>query len=280
MPKDFFSKLNSKEKKIIVDKGTELPFSGKYNDFFKAGIFICRACKNPLFESSSKFNSSCGWPSFDEEIEGSIVKYDDFSGGRIRTEICCKKCDGHLGHVFKGEKMTVKDTRHCVNSLSIQFKEYKNLKTAYFAGGCFWNIEKLFNELTGVYLCHSGYMGGKTKDPTYDDVSTGLTNHAETVKIYFDENDISYIELLRIFYDNHNPTTLNAQGNDVGTQYRSIIFYSNKNQKLQAEKFTNSENKKWNNKIVTEIIPSQIFYRAEEFHQNYLNKNNLGTCGI
>ena len=118
---DFFSNLNQEEREIIVNKGTEDPFSGEYNDHFVAGIFICRACKSPLYESNTKFNSGCGWPSFDDEIEGSISRNKDLSGGRERTEICCKKCDGHLGHVFHGEKITQKDTRHCVNSLSIRF---------------------------------------------------------------------------------------------------------------------------------------------------------------
>ena len=125
MASEYFNNLSKEERAILKDKGTEPPFSGEYNDFFAAGLFVCRACKNPLYESKTKFNSGCGWPSFDDEIKGSIVRYKDLSGGRVRTEICCAKCDGHLGHVFTGEKMTIKDTRHCVNSLSIQFKPYK-----------------------------------------------------------------------------------------------------------------------------------------------------------
>ena len=124
MASEYFNNLSKEERAILKDKGTEPPFSGEYNDFFAAGVFVCRACKNPLYESKTKFNSGCGWPSFDDEIKGSIVRYKDLSGGRVRTEICCAKCDGHLGHVFTGEKMTIKDTRHCVNSLSIQFKPY------------------------------------------------------------------------------------------------------------------------------------------------------------
>ena len=125
MKKKYLKKLTTEEKFILKDKGTETPFSGEYNDFFQQGTFVCRACKNPLYESSSKFNSGCGWPSFDDEIIGSITRYDDFSGPIPRIEICCAKCDGHLGHVFHGENMTKKNTRHCVNSLSIQFKPYK-----------------------------------------------------------------------------------------------------------------------------------------------------------
>jgi len=125
--KDFFKKLSSEERKIIVNKGTEKPFSGEYNNHFEEGVFLCRACSNPLFESKTKFNSGCGWPSFDEEIKGAINRYPDNSGGRQRVEICCARCDGHLGHVFKGERMTKLNTRHCVNSLSIRFKAYNEL---------------------------------------------------------------------------------------------------------------------------------------------------------
>lgn len=122
MQEEYFSDLTDEERHILKDKGTEAPFSGEYNNFFQSGIFICRACKTPLYESSAKFDSGCGWPSFDDEIKGAIIRYKDLSGGRVRTEICCAKCDGHLGHVFHGEQITKKDTRHCVNSLSIQFK--------------------------------------------------------------------------------------------------------------------------------------------------------------
>ena len=124
MPKDYFENLNADEKKILKDKGTEDPFSGEYNDFFEKGVFLCRACKSPLYDSNTKFDSGCGWPSFDDEIPGAIVRHEDLSFGRVRTEICCATCNGHLGHVFHGEKMTSKDTRHCVNSLSIQFKPH------------------------------------------------------------------------------------------------------------------------------------------------------------
>ena len=121
MKEKYLSHLTFEEKHILKDKGTEPPFSGVYNDFFEVGIFVCRACAAPLFDSKTKFQSGCGWPSFDDEIKGAIVRYEDFSTGRLRTEICCSNCNGHLGHVFHGEQFTGKDTRHCVNSLSIRF---------------------------------------------------------------------------------------------------------------------------------------------------------------
>jgi peptide methionine sulfoxide reductase msrA/msrB len=280
MTKDYFSYLTPEEKHIIKNKGTEAPFTGEYNEHFEAGIFICRACENPLYESNTKFNSGCGWPSFDDEIEGAITRYEDLSGGRIRTEICCAKCDGHLGHVFEGEQITVKDTRHCVNSLSIRFKPYAQLQKATFGAGCFWSVEKLFKEIKGVYLASVGYMGGDTDKPTYKEVCSGTSNHAEVVDIYFNAEEVSYNTLLDLFWSNHNPTTLNRQGPDNGTQYRSVIFYHNEQQKMETEQSKKQQQQHFNNKIVTQIVPASTFYRAEEYHQNYLNKNNLGSCGI
>lgn len=280
MTKDFFSKLTPKEKHILKDKGTETPFTGEYNEHFEAGIFICRACDNPLYESNTKFNSGCGWPSFDDEIEGAITHYEDLSGGRVRTEICCKKCDGHLGHVFVGEQITAKDTRHCVNSLSIRFKSYSKLQRATFGAGCFWSVEKLFKATEGVYLTSVGYMGGDTDNPTYKEVCTGTTNHVEVVDLYFNAEKVSYFILLNLFWANHNPTTLNRQGFDNGTQYRSIVFYHNEQQLIEVEQSIKEQQENWENEIVTQVIDSSTFYRAEEYHQNYLNKNNLGSCRI
>lgn len=280
MIKDYFSGLTFEEKHILKDKGTEAPFTGEYNEHFEAGIFICRACENPLYESNTKFNSGCGWPSFDDEIEGAITHYEDLSNGRVRTEICCKKCDGHLGHVFVGEQITAKDTRHCVNSLSIRFKPYSKLQRATFGAGCFWSVEKLFKATEGVYLTSVGYMGGDTDNPTYKEVCTGTTNHVEVVDLYFNAEKVSYFILLNLFWANHNPTTLNRQGFDNGTQYRSIVFYHNEQQLIEVEQSIKEQQENWENKIVTQVIDSSTFYRAEEYHQNYLNKNNLGSCRI
>ncbi len=280
MVKDYFSHLNSEEQHILKNKGTEEPFTGEYNEHFEPGIFICRACENPLYESNTKFNSGCGWPSFDDELEGAIVRYEDLSGGRNRTEICCARCNGHLGHVFIGEQITEKNTRHCVNSLSIKFILYTHLETATFGAGCFWHVEKIFRETKGVYLANSGYMGGDTLNPTYKEICIGNTNHAEVVKINFNPKVISYIDLLDIFWKNHNPTTLNQQGVDIGTQYRSVIFYYSDLQKVSAEKSIEELKGNFSKPIVTQIIPKEKFYRAEEYHQNYLNKNNSRSCSI
>ncbi|MGY8989189.1 MAG: peptide-methionine (S)-S-oxide reductase MsrA, partial [Flavobacteriales bacterium] len=188
--------------------------------------------------------------------------------------------DGHLGHVFHGEQITQKDTRHCVNSLSIQFIPYNNLQKAYFGAGCFWSVEKFFREIKGVYLSQVGYMGGETNNPTYQDVCNGDTNHAEIIEIYYDEKIVSFKDLLSVFLGNHNPTTPNQQGVNIGTQYRSVIFYTSDFQKKNAMNSISLQQEKLKNKIVTQIIQSSEFYRAEEYHQNYLNKNNISSCGL
>jgi len=280
MDKDYFSHLSPEERGILKNKGTEAAFSGGYNDFFEVGIFICRACENPLYESNTKFNSDCGWPSFDDEIIGSIKKYEDLSGGSVRTEICCAKCDGHLGHVFEGEQITTKNTRHCVNSLSIKFVSHSNLEIATFGAGCFWSVEKIFKSVKGVYMVQVGYMGGDTLNPTYNDICRGDTNHAEVLQIAFNPKIISYSDLLKVFWQNHNPTTLNQQGPDMGTQYRSVIFYYSDLQKNEAEKSKQDALTNFKTPIVTQIVVSSIFYRAEEYHQDYLEKNNLGNCSL
>tara|TARA_B100000902_G_C26417402_1_gene485189 strand:+ start:53 stop:502 length:450 start_codon:yes stop_codon:yes gene_type:complete len=125
---NYFDDLTEEETRIIIYKGTEKAGTGLYNNYFDEGIYICKACNNPLFESNSKFRTDCGWPAFDDEINGAVSRYSDFSFGLKRIEICCANCKGHLGHIFEGEELTSKNIRYCVNSLSIKFISSKNLK--------------------------------------------------------------------------------------------------------------------------------------------------------
>jgi peptide-methionine (S)-S-oxide reductase len=159
--------------------------------------------------------------------------------------------------------------------LTIQKGETINLETATLAGGCFWCIETIFNDLKGVEKVVSGYSGGTTKNPTYEQVCSGNTGHAEVVQITFDPSVISYEQLLEIFFHIHDPTTLNKQGADVGTQYRSAIFYNNDEQKKTAESVKEKIEKSglWNDPIVTEITKFDKFYSAEDYHQDYYNNN-------
>ncbi len=159
-----------------------------------------------------------------------------------------------------------------------------NMKTeiATFGAGCFWCIEAVFQELKGVIKVESGYMGGTTPDPTYREVCTGLTGHAETTKITFDPSVISYDDLLEVLWTVHDPTTMNQQGADVGTQYRSVIFYQNEEQKAKAEKSkAEVATKIWDKPIVTQIVPATTFYKAEDYHQDYFANNpDAGYCRI
>jgi peptide-methionine (S)-S-oxide reductase len=160
--------------------------------------------------------------------------------------------------------------------------EEEKYEIASFAAGCFWGVEEAFRELKGVISTMVGYMGGSTEDPTYGDVCTGNTGHAETVQVTFDPTKISYEKLLETFWNKHDPTTINRQGPDLGEQYRSIIFYHNDEQKKLAiaskEKLETSG--KYKNPIVTEIIAAPKFYRAEDYHQQYLEKRGRKTCGF
>jgi len=187
-----------------------------------------------------------------------------------------------LGHVFVGEKLTPENTRHCVNSISIRFIANDSLKKATFAAGCFWGVEELYRPLKGVYSTDVGYIGGNTKNPTYKEVCYENTNHAEAVEVLYDPKQVSYEDLIKIFWENHNPTTLNKQGPDVGTQYRSAVFYHDDEQKEIAMKTMKDldESGKFKDPVVTQIVPSETFYRAEEYHQEYLFKRGKGSCSF
>ena len=260
--------LTPVEAAVIEHKGTERPFSGQHWNRFEAGTYACRKCGAELYRSAAKFPSDCGWPSFDDEIPGAVKRLADADGER--TEIVCASCGGHLGHLFLGEGFTAKDTRHCVNSVSLVFRPAASgLDTAYFAGGCFWGVEDAFQQEKGVKTAISGYMGGTVANPSYDQVCSGRTGHAETVKVEFDPSQVSYATLARLFFELHDPTQLNRQGPDVGSQYRSAVFYASEAQKQVAEKLI-AELLARGYAVVTEVVPAGVFYPAEAYHQDYL----------
>ncbi|MDD5099058.1 MAG: bifunctional methionine sulfoxide reductase B/A protein [Candidatus Colwellbacteria bacterium] len=265
--------LTSEERSVIEEKGTEAPFKGEYDNFFKEGIYTCRRCGARLYRSESKFDANCGWPSFDSEVHGSVKKIPDTDG--LRTEIICARCGAHLGHVFTGEGHTPKNVRHCVNSISMRFIPKAEIKdaseTAYLAAGCFWCTEAVFQSLEGVLKVTPGYAGGQKENPTYKEVSKGDTGYIETAKIEFDPDTISYEALLEVFFASHDPTSKDRQGDDVGTQYRSAIFYTDELQREIAERHIKElrEGEVYSKPMVTDVRPVEKFYEAEDYHKNY-----------
>lgn len=265
-------KLNKEEERVILFKGTEAPFTGEYTDLFVEGTYHCKQCEAPLYTSNSKFHSGCGWPSFDQEIENAVTKVLDADGRR--TEIICSKCKGHLGHVFYGEGFTRKDTRHCVNSISMQFVQKKSdekIQKATFAGGCFWGVEYYFQNEPGVLKTQVGYIGGFKDNPTYKEVCAHTTGHIEALEVTFDSSLISYETLAKLFFEIHDPTQANGQGNDIGEQYLSVVFYHNEEQKNTTKELIDFLTKK-GFKIATTLRFATKFWPAEEYHQQYYEK--------
>jgi peptide methionine sulfoxide reductase msrA/msrB len=263
--------LTPEEKAVIINKGTERPFTGMYENNKEKGTYLCKQCNAPLYRSDDKFDSGCGWPSFDAEIPGAVKRIPDADGRR--TEIVCANCGGHLGHVFTGEGFTPKDTRHCVNSISLQFVKspvpaLDFTETAIFAGGCFWGVEHLMQKEPGVLTVVSGYIGGKTDHPTYKEVCQNNTGHAEAVQITYDPSLTSYEKLAKLFFEIHDPEQVGGQGPDLGNQYRSEIFYTTPEQKEIAEKLIGLLKAK-GYKISTHVTPATTFWEAEAYHQDY-----------
>jgi peptide methionine sulfoxide reductase msrA/msrB len=272
--------LSSEEKKILLHKGTERPFSGQYTNTTGNGIYTCKLCKTPLYRSGDKFASHCGWPSFDDAIKGAVKKIPDADGQRM--EIVCAKCGGHLGHVFNGEGYTVKNTRYCVNSLSLNFQPNDiantTLTKAYFAGGCFWGVEYHLEKLKGVKEVRSGYMGGVTKNPTYEEVVRHTTGHLETVEVIYNPSVVSYETLAKAFFEIHDPTQKNGQGPDIGNQYLSAVFVNNDNESKIIRSLI-SQLKHNGYDVATKVLKKETFYPAEAYHQNYYQqKGKLPYC--
>ena len=269
-----FRQLTPEEERIIVHKGTEAPYSGKYEKFNETGTYICKRCGSQLYQSGDKFDAHCGWPSFDDEIQGAVKRIPDPDG--MRTEIECAKCGAHLGHVFLGEGLTDKNTRHCVNSISLDFispglspaPESTATDTAIFAGGCFWGVEYYMQKINGVISTEVGYTGGKTDHPTYKEVCAGTTGHYEAIEVVFDPARTTFETVAKMFFETHDPTQWNHQGPDYGEQYRSAVFYRTEEQKAVTEKLI-SQLKAKGFRVVTELIPANIFWKAEDYHQDY-----------
>ena len=270
--------------RITQKAGTEPAFCGNLLDNKKDGMYVCTVCGLPLFKSENKFTSGTGWPSFFMPYDSAHVGEEiDRSLGMSRTEITCNRCSSHLGHVFP-DGPPPSNLRYCLNSASLEFVENggeipkesrPTLETAYFAGGCFWGVEHAFQQIPGVLDASSGYQQGKTDNPTYKEVCSKDSGHAESVQVIFDPSKVDFETLIKFFFIVHDPTQLNRQGPDFGSQYRSGIYTTSKMQQETAVRVRDELQKDdafKGKKIVTEIETARPFWSAESYHQDYIVK--------
>ncbi len=282
--------LTAEQRAVLLHAGTEPAFCGGLLENKKPGVYISALGGLPLFRSSAKFESGTGWPSFFAPFDPDhVIEKPDNSGGMERVEILDARSGGHLGHVFDdGPRPTGK--RYCLNSAALIFvpdgqplppqSHPVNLQKAYFAGGCFWGVEDLMQRTPGVLEATSGYMGGRTARPGYHQVSSGETGHAESVEVEFDADRVSYHDLLAVLFSKIDPTTLNRQGPDEGSQYRSVVFAADAEQRRVAEQFLRQlakEPRFAGRSIVTTVENAKPFWPAEDYHQDYHEKHG-GTC--
>lgn len=277
---------------VTQEAGTERAGTGSLLHEKRPGVFVSAVGGLPLFRSEAKFESGTGWPSFFEPIDPAhVVLKEDSTFGMSRVEVLDARSGAHLGHVFDdGPPPTGK--RFCMNSAALNFipdgeplppeSRPVESKVAYFAGGCFWGTEDMFHAVPGVIDAVSGYMNGTTENPTYKEVCSGTTGHAESVKVVFDPKRVTYRALLEAFFADIDPTTLNRQGPDYGTQYRSGVYAVDAEQKAAAEAYIAELQKSpkfAGKKIVTQVEMAKTFYPAEEYHQDYHLKHG-GSCRL
>jgi peptide methionine sulfoxide reductase msrA/msrB len=290
-------RLTPLQYRVTQESATEPAFQNEFWNNHAEGLYVDVVSGKPLFSSKDKFDSGCGWPSFSKPLDPSQVQEKkDLSYGMVRTEVRSKDSNSHLGHVFDDGPADKGGLRYCINSASLRFITVADLEKAGYgqylplfglaapkpkeelatlAGGCFWGMQELLRQQPGVISTEVGYTGGKVANATYENHA----GHAEAVEIRFDPTKTSFETLLHFFFRMHDPTTLDRQGNDIGSSYRSAIFYHSEEQKRIAEKVKALASIAWKKPVVTEIVPAGPWWKAEEYHQDYLQKNPGGyTC--
>lgn len=274
-PEEWKEILTPEQFNITRLKGTERAFSSDLCFYFEPGRYACVCCGTELFDSEEKFESKTGWPSFTQPIKENAVAYHkDSTFGMLRIEALCNTCDAHLGHVFQ-DGPRPSGLRYCINAVSLE-KKVVSEKKVDIGGGCFWCTEAIFQQLKGVVKVESGYSGGAVTNPSYREVCSGTTGHAEMVEITYNPDEISFEDLLRIHLSTHNPTTIDQQGADRGSQYRSIIFYRTEAEQQAAMNVIEEVQKLYPDMIVTQLQMFEHFYKAEDYHQDYYNRNPGG----